>query len=165
MHLGDDLARREVAASPPEAGDAEAARQRAAGLARDAQRVAAAIGNVDRFDRRAVLQAKEELARPVLGLVELHDPRQVEPTVLGHSAPQVLAQGRDLVERIRALPVHGVEDLAGTKGPVDPGRQGGRQLGARQSEEVDGLDCVHGLSDRVASDRFRSNAERTGPTR
>ena len=53
QHLAQDLPRRQVAARPPEAGDAEPAGQTAAGLARDAEGAARAVRDVDRLDRRA----------------------------------------------------------------------------------------------------------------
>src|ERR1700732_5053338 len=62
QHLRHDLAGGEVAPGAPEAGDAEAARQGASGLAGNAERAAPAIGNVDGFDGGAVVEAEKILA-------------------------------------------------------------------------------------------------------
>ena len=59
--LGDDLARREVAAEALVAGGAEAAIHRAARLRRDAQGAAVVFRNEDRLDRIAAADIEQPL--------------------------------------------------------------------------------------------------------
>jgi hypothetical protein len=67
-HLGDDLARSQVARQPAQGGGAEGAAHGAACLAGDAERAPLVVEHEHRFDGLAVGQGKEHLERvAVLG--------------------------------------------------------------------------------------------------
>ncbi len=88
--LTDDLGRGQIAHQPLRAGMAERAGQRAADLARNAQRAAVLFGDIDGLDFLAVVETQQPFARAVDRDLLGHDlgPRQVE--VLGELAAQLL---------------------------------------------------------------------------
>ena len=76
--LADDLARGEVAHELLRAGVTEAAGERAADLARDAERAAVLLGDIDGLDLLAVGKAEQPFAGAVEGDLLGHDLRPRE---------------------------------------------------------------------------------------
>ena len=92
--LAEDLGRREVAPVAGDAGEAERALERAAGLRRDADRPPVVLGQVDGLDRRAVREAEQVLPRAVERERPLRDLRPAQLVALVESGPQALRQVR-----------------------------------------------------------------------
>ncbi len=114
--LADDLGCRQIADEPLRAGVAEGAIERAADLARNAQRAAVGFRNVDAFDfvRRAAMLArkpKQPFARAVDGNLFGRDFGALKRKALRQRRAQILRQGRHLVEALRAANVEPVPDL------------------------------------------------------
>ena len=136
QHLGHDLARREVAARAPVAGDAEGAGERAAGLAGDAEGVAPLVGDVHGFDGGAVVQAEEIFARAVRRLVARGHRRQADAEALGETAPQLLREVGQVRKVARPTLVESLVDLLHPERLVHHGAQNPGELLARQPEKV-----------------------------
>ena len=115
-HLADDLARREIAHQALRAGMAERAIERAADLARNAQRAAIGFRNVDALDlmRPAVGlagQPEQPFARAVDRNLLGGDFRPRQREVLRQLRAQLLRQGRHVVEVLRAAHIKPVPNL------------------------------------------------------
>ena len=105
--LRRDLLRRQVAHEPLRAGVAEGAGQRAADLARDAERAAVALGDIDALDLGAAVararrrHADQPLAGAVLRDLLGDDLGTIERVGFGERAAQALADVRHVLEAAR----------------------------------------------------------------
>ena len=96
--LVEDLEGREVPAEPHRSRRAERARERAAGLGREAERSPpVAVAHEHGLDRVAVLRAEERLHRPVLRLALGDDLERRERHRLGEVGAQRLRKRRHLL--------------------------------------------------------------------
>src|SRR5215204_677878 len=117
--LRRDLLRRQVADEPLRAGVAERAGQRAADLARDAERAAVALGDVDALDLGASVararrrHADQPLAGAVLRDLLGDDLGTIERVGVGKRSPQALADVRHVLEAAGAAKVDPVPELRG----------------------------------------------------
>ena len=101
--LVEDLARAQVAAEPHLAGRAERARERAAGLRRDADRAAAvAVAHQHSLDRVVVLRCEQHLQRAVAGQHFRNDAERREGHPLGSVARS--PAGRFVISSYEAAP-------------------------------------------------------------
>ena len=116
--LADDLLRLEVAHQPLRAGVAERAGERAADLARDAQRAAVVLGDVDRLDlgraglMAALGEAQQPFARAVGGDLLGGDLRPGKRVGSCERGAQLLGDVRHLVERRGAARIDPAPELA-----------------------------------------------------
>ena len=136
----------QVALQPHEAGGAEAAPERAAHLARDAQRQAPLGAHRDALDARAVAELEHELVRRAVARCSAPE---VSGRARSHTAPSSLrsAAGR-LVMRTGAALVLAVdprEDLVGAVAGHAQARQPFGEPVAAQAEETGDM---HGLGGR-----------------
>ena len=134
--LADDLGRRQVAHQGLRAGVAEAAGERAADLARDADRAAILLGDVDRLGLVAVGEAQQPFARAVGRALLGDDLGPLDHEQLGQAVTRLLGDVGHAAEIGHAMPVDPLPDLAGAE-RLQPGLdQGGLQVLARQADQV-----------------------------
>ena len=118
QHLADDLRRLEVAHQSLRAGVAERAGERAADLARDAQRAAVGLGNVDGLDLGGarLVAADGQPQQPLARAVDRHllggDLRAIQAIGLRQRGAQLLGDVRHVLERGGAAHVHPAPQLA-----------------------------------------------------
>ena len=119
QNLIDDLGRSEIATPAVETARAEFATVGAADLRRDAERPAIGSFAIQRgrrrdehgLDQRAVAEAKEKLARRVIGAEHADRLQVIEMKLRGELLAQRRRQIRHLLEAPRAFPVDPFRDL------------------------------------------------------
>jgi hypothetical protein len=113
--LVEDLRRGEVATEPHLAGGAERASERAARLAREADRApAVAVAHQDRFERAPVVGAQQHLLGAVAGPRLALEGEREERDLGGERGPETGRKVGHLVVRLRA-PRHPLPDLESAK--------------------------------------------------
>ena len=134
--LADDLVRRQVAHQLLRAGVAEAAGQRAADLARDAERAAVGLGDVDGLDLLRIGKPEQPFARPVDRQVRFarHRPGNAEAPV--EVRPERLRQVGHGVESGDAAVVDPLEYLPRTVGRDAERCQRGGHVGPIHADQV-----------------------------
>ena len=135
-HLAQDLVHLEVALVAGDAGQAERALERAAGLGGDADGAPRRLRDVDALDGGAVLQAEEVLDRTVEGLAALGHLGPAQRMLRVDLRARGLRQVRHLVDGADPLAVEpAVELVAAVCGLSQRGRDRRQRL-AREPEEV-----------------------------